>query len=199
MSKSYLQSTNIIKYATTVPKHMTQERKLHLGCGKVILDGYINLDFKKLPGVDVVHNLEKKPYPFKDDTFDEVYGRHIVEHLDNLITVMEELHRIVRNDGTIKIIAPYFSGEGAFNDPTHKRFFTWKTFDYFAPGVYYSDAAVITLRRRIFFLSSKGFMQSSVMSLPFDMLINLAPKFYQRFLCYALPSVEVHYLLQVKK
>ncbi len=31
-------------------------KKLNLGCGKDIRKGYINLDLKKLPGVDIVHN-----------------------------------------------------------------------------------------------------------------------------------------------
>ena len=40
-------------------------KKLHLGCGKVIKKGFINLDSVKLKGVDVVHNLDVYPWPFK--------------------------------------------------------------------------------------------------------------------------------------
>ena len=47
--------------------------KLNIGCGKKILNGYINLDVVKLPGVDIVHDLNKYPWPFKDNYFDEIY------------------------------------------------------------------------------------------------------------------------------
>lgn len=63
-------------------------KKLHLGCGEDIKEGYINLDFLKMDGVDVVHNLNKFPYPFEDNQFDEVYASHILEHLDDLAKVM---------------------------------------------------------------------------------------------------------------
>jgi hypothetical protein len=45
------------------------EKKLHLGCGTNIKKDWINLDFVKLKGVEVVHDLNKFPYPFKDNTF----------------------------------------------------------------------------------------------------------------------------------
>jgi len=66
-------------------------KKLNLGCGKDIRKGYINLDLKKLPGVDIVHNINKK-FPFKTNSFDEIYASHILEHVDDLIFTMEELH-----------------------------------------------------------------------------------------------------------
>ena len=60
-------------------------KKLNLGCGKKILKGYINLDCVKFPGVDKVHNLNKYPWPFKDNEFDEIYCDNILEHLDGII------------------------------------------------------------------------------------------------------------------
>ena len=73
--------------------------KLNLGCGQDIRKGYVNLDFLKLRGVDVVHDLNKFPYPFDDDEFDEIYTSHVLEHLDNLPKAMKELKRICRNGG----------------------------------------------------------------------------------------------------
>jgi len=57
--------------------------KLNLGCGYTILDGWVNLDYLDGQGVDVVHDLEKFPYPFKDNTFDKVLASHIIEHVSN--------------------------------------------------------------------------------------------------------------------
>ncbi|MBC8500874.1 MAG: class I SAM-dependent methyltransferase [Nanoarchaeota archaeon] len=173
--------------------------KLHLGCGRNILEEYLNVDVAKLPGVDVVHDLDKFPYPFKKNHFDEVFCKHFLEHVEDLFAVLEEINRLLKPQGRLKVIAPYFSGQGAFNDPQHKRFFTYKTFDYFSEKGYYSKAKFKIIRKRIFFFSGKSFMNSKFYSLPFDFIINLFPLFYQRFFCWVFPSSEIHYLLEVIK
>ena len=173
--------------------------KLHFGCGREILKEYVNIDFIQLPGIDLVVDLETTPYPFEDDSAEEIYGKHLFEHINNFLQLIEEIHRILKPTGRLKIIAPYFAGHGAFNDPTHKRFFGWTTMDYFNENGYYSKAKYRILRKRIFFFSSKKFMQSVWYSIPFDMLINAFPMIYQRFFCYWLPSSEIHYELQPVK
>lgn len=67
---------------------------LDIGCGNNKMKGAIGIDRVALPEVDIVHDLNSFPYPFEDNTFDEIYAAHIVEHLDSIIRVMEELHRI---------------------------------------------------------------------------------------------------------
>lgn len=54
--------------------------KLHLGCNWHAKPGYINVDIQRLPGVDVVADLEK-PWPWKDATFDEIVCADLPEHL----------------------------------------------------------------------------------------------------------------------
>lgn len=119
---------------------------LEIGCGKnkceSSLGEVIGLDIFDLPGVDVVHDLNKVPYPFSDNEFQLIIANHVLEHLDNLIGVMKELYRILKPNGLLRIIVPYFSSASAHQDPTHKRFFTLRTFDYFTPESeynYYSD------------------------------------------------------------
>lgn len=170
-------------------------KKLNLGCGKLVKKGYVNLDSVKLKGVDVVHDLEKFPYPFKDNEFDEIYCSHLLEHLSDLIKVMKELRRILKPKGKLKVVAPYFSNPGSFSDPTHKRFFTYTTFDYFdsSSGLsYYSDARFKIIKKRIQFTTSS-------LTLPIDWLINLFPNFYQRFFSYILPSAQITYELEAVK
>ena len=182
-----------------IPNSGGGNMKLNLGCGRVILDGYVNLDKVDLEGVDVVHDLNTFPYPFDDNRFDEIYCSHVLEHVDDLVKVVEELHRITKLYGRIKVIAPYFASQGAFNDPTHKQFFTYKTFDYFSPSGYYSDVVLQVIKKKIFFHSSYGFMQSRIISAPLSRLINLFPMIYQRYFCWILPAAEIHYLLEVEK
>ncbi len=112
--------------------------RLNIGCGKDIRTGYINLDLKKLPGVDVVHNLNKIPYPFKDNYFDEIICYNVLEHMDNFLAVVEELYRISKNGAIIQVEVPFFHSLEAFADPTHKNFFTLDTFDYLTKDHYFN-------------------------------------------------------------
>jgi SAM-dependent methyltransferase len=107
-------------------------KKLNMGCGLDIKEGYINLDLRDDINVDVIHNLNKFPYPFKDNEFDEILCKNVLEHLENTREVLKELKRIIKKDGVIILEVPYYKNKGAFRDPTHRRFFTEDMFpEYF--------------------------------------------------------------------
>jgi len=106
---------------------------LDIGCGPNKHPGAIGMDKVALPGVDVVHDLERIPWPFPDDEFDVVHASHVLEHLKDLLPVMDEIHRVMKPAGRLIVRVPYYRHETAFRDPTHYRFFTEQSFDYFAP------------------------------------------------------------------
>lgn len=176
-------------------------KKLNLGCGKWIIPWYINQDVIDLPGVDMVFDLDKFPYPFEDNTFDEIYSAHVLEHVQDLGQVMQELTRICKPGAEIKVIVPYFSNPWTWADYTHKRGFTTATFKYFHPDFFYNHGAKIHVKDfRIHFLwNRKVFLKSAPINRIPDFFINLFPSFYERFFAYILPSAEIHYLLKVAK
>jgi len=98
------------------------QRKLNFGCGADIRKGYINLDKSKIKGVDVVHDLDKYPWPFPSNYFDEVYGRDAIEHLKDLVKAMAEIHRICKPNAKVRLIVPYWHSSAAFY-PNHYYFF----------------------------------------------------------------------------
>ena len=177
---------------------MHELNRLNFGCGRDIRAGYVNMDLFPLEGVDVVHDFEMPPYPFRDDQFAEIYCSHVLEHMADLVKVMEELGRIGRDGCLIKVMVPYFSSPANALDPTHKRQFNWHTFDHFVDG-YISTVRLEIVRRRIIFFTCQGFMQSRWYSWPLDVFINALPLVYQRFFPYLLPASEIHYLLKLKK
>src|SRR5919109_476542 len=69
--------------------------RLNLGCGHDIREGYVNVDAAPLPGVDVVHDLNRLPLPFADERFDEVNCKDVLEHVD-YIPLLREIHRLLR-------------------------------------------------------------------------------------------------------
>jgi len=175
--------------------------KLHIWCGLDPRKWYINVDSIKLPWVDIVHDLEQFPYPFKENTFKEVYSAHVLEHMSDLGKVMEELTRIGKNWCEIKVIVPYFTNPWTRADYTHKRAFTTWSFDYFSPDFFYNHGAKILVKKyRIHWLwNRKVFMKSAWINYIPDFFINIAPRFYERFFAYIFPSAEIHYLLEIKK
>ncbi len=174
-------------------------KKLNLGCGKDIRKSndieWANIDKFKLQGVDVIHDLTRFPYPFKNNCFDEIVSLGTLELINaDFIKIMEELHRICKPNAIIRIRSPVFPNMCSAQDPLTRKFMTWNTFEYFDPdhGYYYSKAKFKTLTRKyIYSLNSKiswlGFW------------INWFPQFYTRFLFNLFPANNIYYELLVLK
>ena len=112
---------------------------LDVGCGSRKLPGTVGMDCLPLQSVDVVHDMNVFPWPFKENTFDIVLMNHALEHVVDVVAVMEEIYRILRPGGRVVIQVPYFRSVDAFSDPTHRHFFTSNSLDYFIQGSGLSD------------------------------------------------------------
>jgi predicted SAM-dependent methyltransferase len=109
---------------------------LDLGCGKSKVRGAWGIDIRKEAGVQVLTDIERR-LPFKSNSVDVVWLRHVIEHVRDLIGLMEEVSRICRPGGKVEIVVPYYTSRGAFRDPTHVRYITEDTFQYFEPPTDY--------------------------------------------------------------
>lgn len=80
---------------------------LDLGCGPCPKPGFVNLDYRWRPGVDVVWDI-LRPLPFPSDRFAGVFTEHCLEHFDlkQLAGVLKEVRRILRPGGTLRIVVP---------------------------------------------------------------------------------------------
>jgi SAM-dependent methyltransferase len=116
----------------------TADRVLDMGCGGTKqVPASVGLDQHRLPGVDLVANLERG-LPFTDDSFDQVFAIHVLEHVVDLMRLMNEVHRVLRPRGVLHVITPAHDFVNAVADPTHVRFFDVQTFKYFCcarPGM----------------------------------------------------------------
>jgi len=113
---------------------MQNYKKLNLGAGKDIRSEYVNHDIANIDGIDVVHNLNDLPWPWEKDSFEEIVAMDVLEHLDEFLPIMEELHRILRPDGIIRIKVPYWNSVFCHIDPTHKQLFHEMTFHFLDPS-----------------------------------------------------------------
>ena len=99
--------------------------KLNLGCGSKIYDGYVNVDKFDVYNVDIIHDLERFPYPFENDTVEEIILSHVLEHIgkdpNDFIKILKEFYRICKSQALIKISVPHPRHEDFLSDPTHVR------------------------------------------------------------------------------
>ena len=171
-------------------------KKLNMGCGHDIKKGYINLDFIDNGGVDVIHNLNNFPYPFKDNYFDEIYYAHILEHVEDFNKTMLEIIRISKPNSILHIRVPFFANGRGFATFDHKRFFSFDTFDELITGIYGITLPIEVIHKRFNFTDPyRNPKLNMLMS-----WINIIPyQFYQRFFCWILAVHEVELIIKNKK
>jgi SAM-dependent methyltransferase len=122
--------------------------QISLGAGSEPEEGFVNVDMVELPGIDVVHNLSKYPWPFEDDAASYIKAKDVIEHMPNytddgrpgVIAFIEECHRILQPGGRIWIQTPHWQSKYLWIDPTHVRGFDEQSFDFFDPDTDFGRA-----------------------------------------------------------
>lgn len=90
-------------------------------------NGYASVD---LLDADIIMDLTK-PWQLEDNSVGVLRAYHLLEHLDDSIHFFNEAYRVLAPGGFLLIEVPSVSGEGAFSDPTHVKFFNLRSFDYY--------------------------------------------------------------------
>jgi len=171
---------------------MMQTRLILGSAGKPCSDATtVDIDPEHHP--DVLHDLRVAPWPFEDNSFNEIIAHHVIEHLDSLIKPFQELHRVCRKDGVIYIEVPHHTAWYA-RDPEHRIFFSYFSFDGYIAGndTWVTGKKFECLKReitfhkffRIFFLHR---------------LFNRFPLAYERFFCYLFPAENIKIWLRPQK
>ena len=127
--------------------------KYNLGCGAQKPEGYVNVDNSPDCNPDLLVDLEQTPWPFEDNSADEIVLSHVLEHLgqntDNFRMIIQELYRMSKPDAKIVIAVPDPSHDNFWGDPTHVRAITPQLLavlsrDHLAPHIRggYSDTPI---------------------------------------------------------
>lgn len=130
------------KQPTTAPAVASSDLldgvKLHLGSGRQYRPGWVNVDCVEDANPDILFDLENRPWPFADNCATEIEMYAVLEHLSDTLATLGELHRIMRPGARVHIHVPYACSVWAFQDPTHRRYFTERTLDYVKDGFDYN-------------------------------------------------------------
>ena len=114
-------------------------KTLSIGAGMDRIEGAVHLDRVALPGIEVVWDIEKLPWPLGSNCWDRVVAMDVLEHVDNIVGVLDEVNRVLKVGGVLELQVPQWGTVNEAIDPTHKRSFTELTFDYWCPGTMLGD------------------------------------------------------------
>ncbi len=114
--------------------------RLNLGCGRSPSPDWINIDLADLPGVDLVLDLDACApgcIPFPDGCIEGFSLSHVLEHISNVLPLMQELHRVAKDGAVMTIRVPHGASDDAWEDPTHVRALFPGSFGYFSQPYYW--------------------------------------------------------------
>lgn len=83
--------------------------KIHLGCGEKRLPGFINIDARETPCVDMVCDIHNLPFPA--NSIETIYMCHSLEHLfmHDVQLILSMLFNMLIPSGLLYISVPDFS------------------------------------------------------------------------------------------
>lgn len=83
--------------------------KLHLGCGRRYIPGFVHVDAKPAPHVDIVGPVEH--LPLHDASASLIYASHLLEHFDRHTykAVLAEWFRVLKPEGMLRLAVPDFA------------------------------------------------------------------------------------------
>ena len=177
-------------------------RILDIGCGHNKHKGdpgdtVIGLDKTGVTGVDVVWDLEITPLPFEDKEFDRVVANDVLEHVQNIIPLLEDVYRILKVGGLFDVRCPFYTNSFSLTSLDHKHFFGWDSLNFNFPNPFKMKFS-IEKRRLVFLPYPKGIFQKSA-NYFFSGIFNRVPELYQKTLAFLLPCGEIEYQLRKRE
>ena len=175
------------------------KRTLDIGCGINKFAGAIGIDRNPRSRADVICDLDRFPYPFRDNSFAALRAVHVIEHVSDVIRAMEEFHRVVAPSGRVLIVTPHYTDFSSFCDPTHRWHLNSFSFRYFGPDHggydYYSRARFREVSVHVKLLAFWRW-------LGFEFLVNQFPRFrrfWEYYLCYVIRGKVMEFEVEAVK
>jgi len=179
---------------------------LDLGCGlnkhksDNPEDEVIGLDYAKLPGVDIVQDLEDG-IPLPDNSVDMIVSNFAIGHVKNFFKLMDEMWRVGKSGSKVNLKVPFYTSERQWNNPTQVQFFSPRTFEIYQPKHlrhYYKqvgNTAFNVNKVKLVFGAGRSRILNPIM----NPLVNTFMRTYIRFFAWSIPCAEIHYELEIVK
>lgn len=129
-------------------------RKLNIGCGRDVRDGWCNLNDREMDamvsGRDLIGDVSKTPWDWytpgshlpesifgKTDWFYEMEASHVIEHVPDDLAMMQTLWHVAKAGAKLLVRCPYGSSDDADDDPTHVRRMFMGRWGYYSQPYYH--------------------------------------------------------------
>lgn len=108
--------------------------KLNMGCGYKKMEGYINIDNEKAVNPDLLLDLTKTPYPFKENSITDINARFVLEHFrkDKVLKILDEWYRISKDGAIWDLNLPFYNNRQITN-LDHYSAYDFNSFDFLNP------------------------------------------------------------------
>jgi SAM-dependent methyltransferase len=148
---------------------------------------------------DVIADLDRFSFPFRDGSFREVRAIHVIEHVSDVMRTMEEIHRLLADGGRAVIVTPHYTDFSSYCDPTHRWHLNSFSMRYFGEDhggfAYYSHARFREISTRVRLLALWRY-------LGFELLVNASPhfrRFWEFYLCFLIRGKVIEWQLEAIK
>lgn len=159
--------------------------KIDVGCGANCKPGFLGIDREKWTS-DVKYkcDFEHEKLPFKNSTVDSAYCCHVLEHLDNPMSLVDEVYRVLKPHGDFVIRVPHYSYP-ASHVMNHKNYWSFHCKQHFDGGYHeYTKWSKVNFVGK--FANSNGFIEKIL-----GFLLKKHPFAYETFLSNFYPIAEI--------
>lgn len=89
---------------------MTDLLKLHIGCGKRFIPGFVHIDQVAFPHVNHVQDIRRLPN-FANNSASLIYACQVIEYFDReeVLAVLADWRRVLAPGGTLRLSVPNFA------------------------------------------------------------------------------------------
>lgn len=167
--------------------------KLNLGCGNTRRDGYYGVDRFPCAGADLLCDLER-PLPFAESSVDAFFLDNVIEHIQDIPSLVAELVRVGKPGARITVVTPHFTSLSSWRDPTHIHHLTYFSFDHFAKSStrHYTGGGLVILERDLSF-------GGGLLGILGRLLFRFSPEKYERKYCFVFRASTLRFELEVAK
>lgn len=189
-------------------------RILDLGCGSSKRKGAIGADLTRGSAADVIADMNRRYYPFRDGAFDLIVLTHVIEHITDIPDAMEEIWRIATPGAAVEGTTPHFSSASSYADPTHRHHLSIRTFHFLArpsrkkPRMrrllecFYRIDEIkygLPVAQKFQVTDLRITLNPLLRKLGVESAVNLYPELYEAFFTFVIPARDILFRLQVIK
>ncbi|MDO9601659.1 MAG: methyltransferase domain-containing protein [Rhodocyclaceae bacterium] len=167
--------------------------RLNLGCGSKRRDGFFGVDRFPCAGADMLCDLAR-PLPFAESSVEAFFLDNVIEHIQDIPSLVAELVRVGKPGARITIVTPHFTSLSSWRDPTHVHHLSYFSFDHFAkPSTrHYTGGGLDILERDLSF-------GGGVLGILGRLLFRISPEKYERKYCFVFRASTLRFELEVVK